>query len=159
MPEIPAVGSPAPAFSLPASTGGEVALKSLRGKAVVLYFYPKDDTPGCTVEACGFGTEHARIVQAGAVVLGVSPDPLESHARFIKKFDLPFTLLSDQEHACAEAYGVWVKKSFYGKESMGVQRATFLIDAAGVLRRVWPKVQPEGHPLEVLEAVKALGKP
>ena len=149
-------GKKAPAFDLPSSGGGRVSLKGLKGSAVVLYFYPKDDTPGCTVEACEFGAAHAKFVKAKAVVLGVSPDPAARHDKFIAKFKLPFTLLADEDHALCEAYGVWVEKSMYGKKYMGVQRATFLIDAAGVVQKVWPKVKPEGHAAEVLEAIKEL---
>jgi peroxiredoxin Q/BCP len=151
-----AAGQKAPDFELPSSEGGTVSLKGLKGSTVVLYFYPKDDTPGCTVEACEFGKSHPKLRKAGAVVLGVSPDGLESHAKFIEKFDLPFALLADTDHAVAEAYGAWVLKSMYGKEYMGVQRSTFLIDGGGVLRRVWPKVKAEGHAAEVLEALKDL---
>jgi peroxiredoxin Q/BCP len=133
-----------------------VSLKSLKGRCVVPYFYPKDDTPGCTVEACGFKDRHSKLEGAGAVVLGVSPDPLERHAKFIAKFGLPFALLSDEDHAAAEAYGVWVMKSMYGREYMGIQRATFLIDGAGVLRKSWPKVKPEGHADEVLAAIEEI---
>ena len=155
MPEI-TVGMKAPAFELPSSGGGRVSLKALLGKVVVLYFYPKDDTPGCTVEACEFGAAHARMAKAGAVILGVSPDSAAQHDKFIAKFKLPFALLADEGHALCEAYGVWVEKSMYGKTYLGVQRSTFLIDAAGVLRRIWPKVKPEGHAAEVLEAIKEL---
>jgi peroxiredoxin Q/BCP len=149
-------GMKAPAFDLPSSGGGRVSLKALKGQAVVLYFYPKDDTPGCTVEACEFGERHKAIVRQGAVLLGVSPDDAARHDKFIAKFKLPFTLLADTEHQVCEAYGVWVEKSMYGKTFMGVQRSTFLIDGAGVVRRAWPKVKPEGHAAEVLEAIKEL---
>lgn len=151
------LGGKAPDFDLPASSGGRVSLKSLRGKTVVLYFYPKDDTPGCTVEACEFGASHAAFGRAGAVVLGVSPDSLQRHGKFIQKFKLPFTLLSDEDHAVCEAYGVWVEKSNFGLKYMGVQRATFLIDPKGMLARIWPKVKAEGHAAEVLAALKELG--
>jgi peroxiredoxin Q/BCP len=154
----PEIGKKAPDFDLPVSSGGNLSLKSLKGRNVVLYFYPKDDTPGCTVEACEFGKNHASLEKAGAVVLGVSPDSLDSHSKFIAKFGLPFALLADEGHKTAEAYGVWVLKSMYGKEYMGIQRATFLIDGAGVLRQVWPKVKPEGHAEEVLAALKGLEK-
>jgi peroxiredoxin Q/BCP len=151
------IGQKAPDFDLPASTGGNVSLKSLKGRNVILYFYPKDDTPGCTVEACEFGKSHGDLQKAGAVVLGVSPDGLESHAKFISKFNLPFALLADEDHKTAEAYGVWVKKMMFANLIMGIQRATFLIDGAGVIRNIWPKVKPEGHAAEVLAALKALG--
>ncbi len=153
---IPEAGSKAPAFTLPAADGAKVPLSALKGKPVVLYFYPKDDTPGCTVEAKGFRDMAGEYAAAGAVVLGVSPDSPESHCKFVKKFDLNFQLLSDTDHAVAEKYGVWVEKSMYGKTYMGIQRATFLIDGAGTLAKVWPKVKPEGHAAEVLDAVKAL---
>jgi peroxiredoxin Q/BCP len=155
MPEVKE-GMKAPAFELPSSGGGRVSLKGLKGRTVVLYFYPKDDTPGCTVEACEFGAANAQIEKAGAVVLGLSPDSAAQHDKFIAKFKLPFTLLADEDHAVCEAYGVWVEKSMYGKTFMGVQRATFLIDAAGIVRRAWPKVKPEGHAAEVLQAIKEL---
>ncbi|HTB21223.1 MAG TPA: thioredoxin-dependent thiol peroxidase [bacterium] len=150
------IGQKAPDFDLPSSEGASQSLKALKGRTVVLYFYPKDDTPGCTVEACEFGTNHGSLKRAGAVVLGVSPDGLESHAKFIAKFGLPFALLADEGHHTAEDYGVWVLKSMYGKEYMGVQRSTFLIDASGTIRRIWPKVKPEGHAAEVLAALKEL---
>ena len=149
-------GMKAPAFDLPSSGGGRVSLKGLKGRVVALYFYPKDDTPGCTVEACEFGAAHGKFVKEKAVVLGVSPDPAPKHDKFIAKFKLPFALLADEDHALCEAYGVWVEKSMYGRSYMGVQRATFLIDAAGVIRKAWPKVKPEGHAAEVLEAIKEL---
>lgn len=149
-------GDKAPAFKLPASDGTQVSLASLKGKAVVLYFYPKDDTPGCTVEACEFGASHKKFVSEEAVVLGVSPDGLESHAKFIAKFKLPFILLADTEHEAAEAYGVWAEKTNYGKTYMGIVRSTFLIDKAGKLARVWSKVKAEGHAAEVLAALKEL---
>jgi peroxiredoxin Q/BCP len=152
----PKVGALAPAFSLPASNGKTVSLASLKGQPVVLYFYPKDDTPGCTVEACEFSAQHSSFEKAGAVVLGVSPDGLASHDRFIQKFQLPFILLSDEEHKAAKAYGAWAKKSMYGKQYMGIQRSTFVIDAQGRLAKAWPKVSPEGHAAEVLAALKAL---
>ena len=149
-------GDKAPAFKLPASSGAEVSLASLKGKAVVLYFYPKDNTPGCTVEACEFGKAHKKLESEDAVVLGVSPDGLASHAKFIAKFKLPFTLLADTDHSVAEAYGVWAEKSMYGKKFMGIVRSTFLIDKAGKLAKVWSKVKPEGHAAEVLAALKEL---
>jgi peroxiredoxin Q/BCP len=149
-------GRKAPAFDLPSSGGGRVSLKSLKGSVVVLYFYPKDGTPGCTVEACEFGALAPKFARQAAVVLGVSPDSAARHDKFIAKFKLPFTLLADAEHALCEAYGVWVEKSLYGRKYWGVQRSTFLIDAAGVVRKAWPKVRPEGHAAEVLEAIKEI---
>ena len=150
-------GAKAPEFTLAAGEGKEISLKDYKGKnRVVLYFYPKDDTPGCTVEACEFRDNIKKIEKSDAVVLGVSPDDTKSHDKFIGKFKLPFVLLSDTEKKVCEAYGVWVKKSMYGKEYMGVQRATFLIDKKGVIARSWPKVSPEGHAAEVLAALKEL---
>jgi peroxiredoxin Q/BCP len=149
-------GKKAPDFDLPASSGGLVSPKGLKGKAFVLYFYPKDDTPGCTVEACEFGAGFPAFEKLGVPIFGISPDSLESHAKFIKKFKLPFTLLADEDHAVTEAYGVWVEKSMYGRTFMGVQRSTFLVDADGKFAKIWPKVKPEGHAQEVLEAIKLL---
>jgi peroxiredoxin Q/BCP len=151
-----AAGMKAPAFALAAAGGATVTLADLAKSAVVVYFYPKDDTPGCTVEACEFGKSHKAFVKGGAVVLGISPDGVESHARFAEKFGLPFTLLSDPEHATAEAYGVWVKKSMYGKEYMGIERSTFLVAPGGAIARIWRKVKAEGHAAEVLAAIGEL---
>jgi len=148
-----AVGRKAPAFRLPAADGEEVALADFAGRTVVLYFYPKDNTSGCTREACDFRDAHARIVRRGAVVLGVSPDSVRSHAGFREKHDLPFTLLSDADHEAARAYGVWVKKSLYGREYMGVERATFVIGPDGVVRAAFRKVKVAGHVDEVLAAL------
>jgi peroxiredoxin Q/BCP len=153
MPVNLAPGKKAPAFNLPASSGEKISLSALKGKKVVLYFYPKDDTPGCTIEACEFGKAHPKFEERGALVLGVSPDGLESHDKFIEKFSLPFVLLADEGHKVAEKYGVWVEKNNYGKKYWGVQRATFLIDEKGVLEQVWPKVSAEGHAAEVLKAI------
>ncbi len=151
-------GDKAPEFDLPASDGKRVALKDFSGKQrVVLYFYPKDDTPGCTVEACGFRDKTKSIQAKGAVVLGVSPDGVESHNRFIEKFNLPFLLLSDEEKKAVKAFGVWVKKSMYGKEYMGVERTTFVIGKDGRIEKVFRKVKPDGHPEEILEFLG--GKP
>jgi peroxiredoxin Q/BCP len=144
------VGAKAPAFSAPDQSGKLVSLSDFKGKKVVLYFYPKDDTPGCTTEACSFRDEHSAFQKKGAVVLGVSPDSAKSHAKFIKKFTLPFTLLADEGHKIAEAYGVWVEKSMYGKTYMGVERSTFVIDAQGKLSAVYRKVKPAEHTAEVL---------
>ena len=158
MPEtaMPQVGKKAPAFDLPAAPGGRVKLSSLKGKKVVLYFYPKDDTPGCTTEACNFRDQHARLQSADTVILGISPDSVASHEKFAAKFELPFTLLSDPDHAVCEKYGVWVEKNMYGRKSMGVQRATLLIDREGKIAAVWPKVKVEGHVDEVAAKVAEL---
>jgi thioredoxin-dependent peroxiredoxin len=152
---IPQTGDAAPSFELKDQQGRSVKLADLAGKSVVLYFYPKDDTPGCTVEACNFRDEHSALEKAGAVVLGVSPDDEKSHRRFTEKFNLPFPLLVDEGHRTAEAYGVWGEKQFAGRTYMGVTRATFLIGPDGRIARVWPKVKVEGHVNEVLEALGA----
>ena len=144
----------APDFTLESDAGEGVSLSSLRGKTVVLYFYPKDDTSGCTVEACEFRDLFPRFKRGKAVILGVSPDPVKSHQKFKKKFDLPFTLLADVGHQVAEQYGVWVEKTLYGRKYMGVARTTFLIGADGKIRKVFEKVKPEGHPGEVMDWVK-----
>jgi len=149
-------GSKAPEFSLPADGGGMVALKDLRGKRVVLYFYPKDDTPGCTIQACDFRDNWKAVQETGAVVLGVSPDGVASHDRFREKFSLPFTLLADEDHAVAERYGVWGEKKLFGVGYEGVVRSTFIIDEEGVVRRAWYKVSAKGHLTKVLEALEAL---
>lgn len=143
-------GQPAPEFSLMSDGGETISLASLRGKPVVLYFYPKDDTPGCTKQACGIRDAWGEFEKRGAVVLGVSPDSEASHVKFRAKFDLPFTLLADADHATAEAYGVWVEKSMYGKKYMGVERSTFVIRADGTLAKVMRKVKPETHADDVL---------
>ena len=143
-------GVAAPAFSLVSDTGFTVSLSALRGSPVVLYFYPKDDTAGCTTQACGIRDAWGAFERSGAVVLGVSPDDETSHLRFKAKFDLPFTLLWDPDHATAEAYGVWVEKSMYGKTYMGVERSTFVIDAAGTITSVMRKVKPDSHADDVL---------
>jgi thioredoxin-dependent peroxiredoxin len=148
----------APDFTVATDEGTPLRLSSLRGRNVVLYFYPKDDTPGCTVEACELRDAFPRFSKTKAVILGVSPDSVASHQKFKKKFELPFTLLADTDHAIAEAYGVWVEKSMYGKKYMGVQRATFVIDKKGSVAKVYPKVKPEGHAAEVeaeLEKLRA----
>ena len=147
-------GEKAPAFSAPNQDGKQVSLADFSGKKLVLYFYPKDDTPGCTVEAKEFQASMKTFEKAGAVVIGVSPDSQKSHCKFAEKFGLTFTLLCDEDHAVAEKYGLWVEKSMYGKKYMGVQRATFLIDGDGKIAKVWPKVKPEGHAAEVLAAIK-----
>jgi peroxiredoxin Q/BCP len=148
------VGQEAPAFTLPASNGEMISLDSLRGKNVVLYFYPKDMTPGCTTEACDFRDYHPEFEKLDTVVLGVSPDDLKSHDKFIAKHDLPFLLLADTEHEVAEAYGVWTLKKMYGKEYMGIERTTFLIDKEGKIAKVWPKVKVAEHVQEVLQYIK-----
>ncbi|HWP63844.1 MAG TPA: thioredoxin-dependent thiol peroxidase [Candidatus Binatia bacterium] len=152
---VPPVGAPAPDFNLPDATGTEHRLSDLRGRWVVLYFYPADDTPGCTTEACQFRDLHAEIEATGAVVLGVSPDDRASHARFRDKYGLPFALLADVDHRVAEAYGVWQLKTSYGRSQMGIVRSTFLIDPEGRIARVWPKVKADGHAAEVLAALTA----
>ncbi len=147
-------GDKAPDFKAFASNGETVSLKDFKGQRVVLYFYPKDDTPGCTVEACGFRDNHKKIEKAGAVILGVSPDSIKSHGKFIDKFKLPFLLLADEEKAICKAYGVWVKKSMYGREYMGVQRATFIISKTGKVEKIYPKVDTKIHDGEVLQYMK-----
>jgi thioredoxin-dependent peroxiredoxin len=149
-------GDKAPDFSVLDNTGASVSLKDFKGKPVVLYFYPKDDTPGCTKEACAFRDVYADFKKAGAVVLGVSTDPVKSHQKFVDKFSLPFQLLSDDEKKIVGAYGVWGEKSFMGRKYMGTHRVTFLIDRTGRIARIWPEVKPEQHAAEVLEAIKAL---
>ena len=156
MSSMPAEGDPAPSFDLEASTGGRISLESLKGKPVVLYFYPKDDTPGCTAEACAFRDMADQYEFTGAVVLGVSPDDVPSHKKFAEKYGLKFPLLADPDHAVCEAYGVWGEKKNYGKTYMGVTRATFVIDSDGDINRVWPKVKVDGHADEVLAALRPL---
>lgn len=147
-------GAKAPAFSLPSDGGGQVSLKDLRGKRVVLYFYPKDDTTGCTTEACEFRDNWAAVQATGAVVLGVSPDGVGSHDKFKAKFQLPFALLADPDHSVALAYGAWGEKSMYGRKYQGILRSTFLIDELGRIQKVFPKVKPKGHAAEVLAALR-----
>ena len=146
-------GQPAPDFSLQADDGSTVGLAGLRGTTIALYFYSKDDTTGCTTEACEFRDMKADYDAAGVRVIGVSPDPLKSHVKFRDKHDLPFTLLSDPEHEAAEAYGVWVEKSMYGRTYMGIERSTFVIGPDGVLKEALYKVKPKGHAASVLELV------
>ena len=146
-------GKPAPEFELRSDAGETVKLADLRGKPVVLYFYPKDDTPGCTTQACGIRDAYGEFQEAGAVVLGVSPDDEASHVKFRDKFGLPFTLLADPDHRVAEDYGVWVEKRNYGKTYMGIERSTFVIDADGVVKRVLRKVKPETHADDVLSVL------
>tara|TARA_B100000586_G_C19973125_1_gene368684 strand:- start:139 stop:600 length:462 start_codon:yes stop_codon:yes gene_type:complete len=144
----------APDFSLPASNGETISLKDYIGKKVVIYFYPKDDTPGCTIEACNFRDDHSEITNAGAVVLGVSKDDIKSHNKFINKYDLPFLLLSDESTEMISAYGAWVKKKMYGKEYYGVLRKTYLIDEEGKIQRIWPKVDVKTHSRDIIELIK-----
>jgi peroxiredoxin Q/BCP len=150
------IGDKAPAFSLPTDGGGKLAMKDLKGKKVVLYFYPKDNTSGCTKEAEAFRDSIRKFKSAGAEIVGVSKDSAKSHDTFKTKFNLPFTLIADEEGALCKAYGVWVKKSMYGRQYMGIERATFLIDEKGKINRIWHKVKVPGHADEVLAAVKAL---
>jgi thioredoxin-dependent peroxiredoxin len=150
-----AVGDIAPDFTLPADGGGSISLKSLKGRKVVLYFYPKDDTPGCTLEAKGFNDHKAAFAAAGAEIIGVSPDSVASHDKFKRKYGLSFALASDEGKAMLEAYGVWAEKSMYGKKYMGVERSTFLIGADGKVLHAWTKVKVPGHVEEVLAAAKA----
>ena len=149
-------GQPAPDFTLTADDGSKVHLADLKGSPVVLYFYPKDDTPGCTKEACAFRDRQKELQKLGAKVLGVSPDAVESHAEFRDKYQLNFPLLVDEDHKLAEKYGAWREKNMYGKKSMGVQRSTFLIDASGTVARVWKRVSVDGHDDQVLEALQEL---
>ena len=146
-------GDQAPDFNLPSSGGGNVSLHDLAGGDVILYFYPKDDTSGCTKEACSFRDAHPVFEDADAVVLGVSPDDVASHDRFAAKYSLPFTLLADTDRSVAEAYGVWKERSAYGKTFMGIERSTFLIGGDGRIKKVWRQVKPDVHVKEVLQAV------
>lgn len=156
MPTTLSEGDKAPAFKLPMEGGETVTLASLKGKKVVLYFYPKDDTTGCTKEAIDFSGLKKKFEAAGAVVVGVSPDSPETHAKFTKKHQLAVTLLSDESKEMLEAYGVWGEKSMYGRKYMGVERTTFLIDAKGKVARVWNKVKVDGHAAEVLAAAQEI---
>ncbi len=149
-------GASAPDFTLPDQDGNEVSLSQLKGETVVLYFYPRADTPGCTTQACGVRDRGADYKAAGARVIGVSPDKVEAIQKFAGKFDLDFTLLADADHAVADAYGAWVEKSMYGKKYMGVQRATFIIDPDGKIAKAFPKVQPKKHDDLVLKALGEL---
>lgn len=149
-------GDAAPEFTLPATDGETLSLTDLKGKTVVLYFYPKDDTSGCTKEAQAFNGLRDAFAAEAAVIIGVSPDPIKSHEKFKTKYELGFPLVSDEEKGMLEAYGVWVEKSMYGRKYMGVERSTFLIDKGGKIARIWSKVKVPGHAEEVLEAVKAL---
>jgi peroxiredoxin Q/BCP len=150
------IGDKAPAFTLATDGGGKVTLASLKGKNVVLYFYPKDDTSGCTAEACGFRDDQPKFKKMDAVVLGVSRDSVASHDKFKKKYDLNFQLGADETGKVTEDYGVWVEKNMYGRKYMGIERATYLIDGKGVIRGIWRKVKVPGHVEEVLKSVKEL---
>ena len=150
------VGDKAPDFTLPADGGGTISLKALKGKPVALYFYPKDDTPGCTAEACAFRDQLPDFAKVKAQVVGISRDSVASHDKFKKKFKLPFQLASDEDGKICQAYGVWAEKSMYGKKYMGIERSTFLIDGKGVVRNVWRKVKVDGHADAVLAAAEAL---
>ena len=150
-------GDKAPDFSALDGGGREVSLRDFRGKKVVLYFYPRDNTSGCTREACDFRDNMTRLVRRKTAVIGVSPDSVASHEKFSTKLNLPFTLVSDPSHQIAEAYGVWVEKNLYGKKSMGIERSTFLIDGDGTILRIFRKVKVVGHVDEVLEALSAKG--
>ncbi len=147
------VGAKAPEFSLPTAEGKTLSLKDLRGKNVILYFYPKDDTPGCTKEACSFRDNITHIARKNAVVIGVSVDGVEAHRKFSEKYGLPFTLVSDAEKEVVHAYGVWKKKSLYGRQYMGTERTTFVIDPRGVITHIFPKVKVDGHIDEVLASL------
>lgn len=149
-------GTMAPDFELPSDDGKMVALSAYRGTPVVLYFYPKDDTPGCTREACAFRDRHAELRKAGAVVLGVSPDAVDRHVKFRDKYELNFPLLADVGHQVAERFGAWREKSMYGKKSMGIQRSTYLIGPDGRIAQVWKKVSVDGHDQQVLKALDEL---
>jgi thioredoxin-dependent peroxiredoxin len=151
-----AVGAKAPAFSLKDAHGHTVKLSDFKGQKVVLYFYPKDDTPGCTKEACSFRDEFAQLKKRGAAVLGVSADTEKAHQKFTEKYSLPFTLLSDPEHGMIEKYGAWVEKSMYGRKYLGIARITYLIDEAGKIAHVFPKVKTDTHAQEVINALDAL---
>ena len=148
------VGELAPDFSLEGSTGETITLSNYRGKNVVLYFYPKDMTPGCTTQACDFRDQHESFAGLNAVILGVSPDPLKRHEKFIEKYDLPFVLLADEEHQVAEAYDVWQLKKNFGKEYMGIERTTFIIDKEGRVVKEWRKVKVKGHVEEALKFIE-----
>ena len=150
------LGQPAPDFTLPRNAGGEITLSNMRPKNVVLYFYPRDDTPGCTTEALDFTAALADFDAANTVIIGVSKDSVKKHDNFIKKHNIGVLLASDKDGQACEDYGVWVEKKMYGKTFMGIERATFLIDGTGVVRREWPKVKVPGHVAEVLEAARGL---
>ncbi len=150
------VGDSVPTFKLPSSSGKEISLSDYKGKKIVLYFYPKDDTPGCTTEACEFRDNLKNYSDVNAVIIGVSKDPLNSHDKFIEKYDLPFELISDEDGKLLDAFGVWKEKSMYGKTFMGVERTTFLIDENGKIAKSWRKVSVPNHVAAVLEEAKSL---
>ncbi|HYM03212.1 MAG TPA: thioredoxin-dependent thiol peroxidase [Stellaceae bacterium] len=150
------IGDKAPDFTLATDGGGKITLSKLRGQNVVIYFYPKDDTSGCTAEACGFRDTFPKFGKVAAKVIGISKDSVASHDKFKKKYELPFTLASDEDGAVCERYGVWVQKSMYGRKYMGIERATFLVDDKGVVRGIWRKVKVPGHVDAVLDAAKSL---
>jgi peroxiredoxin Q/BCP len=151
-------GQRAPAFTLTADDGSKVRLADLKGRPVVVYFYPRDDTPGCTREACAFRDQQAGLKQLGAQLLGISADGTESHGKFRDKYRLNFPLLSDTDHAVAEKYGAWREKNLYGKKSMGIQRSTYLIDSDGKVAKVWKAVKVDGHDGQVIAAIKELAE-
>jgi peroxiredoxin Q/BCP len=155
-PYVPEIGDPAPSFELQSDTGETVSLEQLRGRPVVLYFYPKDDTAGCTRQACGIRDSWPVFGEMNATVLGVSPDSVESHVKFRDKYSLPFTLLADPDHKLAEAYGVWVEKKNYGRTYMGIERSTFVIDADGRIAAIKRRVKPDAHTEWALEQVSRL---
>jgi thioredoxin-dependent peroxiredoxin len=144
----------APDFTLPASNGKEISLSDFKGKSVILYFYPKDDTPGCTTEACDFRDQHEQFEELNTIILGISPDPIKSHTKFIEKHGLPFLLLADENHEIAERYDVWKLKKNFGKEYMGIERSTFLINEEGILEKEWRSVKVKGHVEEALQVLK-----
>ncbi len=150
------IGDTAPDFTLPADGGDEISLAKLRGKKVVLYFYPKDDTPGCTKEACGFRDALPNFSSVDAEIIGISKDSVAKHDKFKSKYDLPFRLVSDEDGKIVEAYGSWVEKSMYGRKYMGIDRSTFLIDETGKIRQIWRKVKVTGHVDDVLETAREL---
>jgi len=149
-----ATGMPAPDFILLDDNGTQQRLSDYRGQSLVLYFYPKDDTPGCTLEACNFRDDYSAYVEAGVTILGVSPGSPKSHLKFKEKYQLPFPLLADEDHAICDAYGVWGEKQYVGRRYMGVLRTTFLIDPNGNIKKIFEKVKPAGHSAEVLAAIK-----
>ena len=150
------VGDKTPTFTLPTDGGGDISLKDLKGETVILYFYPKDDTSGCTAEACAFRDALPDFSKVNATVIGVSKDPVKKHDKFKNKYDLTFPLASDEDGKVCDAYGTWVEKSMYGRKYMGIDRSTFLIDGNGVIRAIWRKVKVPGHVDEVLKATQAL---